>query len=118
MKSFIGGFRTKNKYYKCPVIAENEERAKKLIKANYEELSLIGTPEILEIFPCTLSEYWTQNKMKRKIKKKSECEKCEFGLPLIYGNPQLYCIYFKDVEPPRCEIINPTNGTCQGFLCK
>jgi len=55
--------------------------------------------------------------LKAKDEGDVECKKCEFGLSLIYGNPQLYCIYFKDVEPPRCEIINP-NGTCHGFLSK
>ena len=50
-------------YRRYPVIADDEERAKELLTDHYKKLGLVGTAEILEVSPFTLSPYWTEAAM-------------------------------------------------------
>ena len=63
MKLFIVGFRRPAQYRRHQVIAEDEDQAIELLTDHYKKLGLIGTAEILDTSPHTLSSYWTKAAM-------------------------------------------------------
>ena len=64
MKSFAIGFELDKQYHRHPVIAEDEEKAKELLREHYKKLGLTGKAEILEILSDNLFPYWVQDKAK------------------------------------------------------